>query len=101
MEQVPADSLLKALEEGMIKFIGSTTENPYFSVNNAIISRVRNIYQFRKLSREVLIEILKNALEDRQRGLGALNLKYGMIFWKRWPSCQPEMRVLPWIHWDL
>ena len=74
------DSLLKALEEGMIKFIGSTTENPYFSVNNAIISRVRNIYQFRKLSREVLIEILKNALEDRQRGLGALNLKYGDDF---------------------
>ena len=64
----------------MIKFIGSTTENPYFSVNNAIISRVRNIYQFRKLSREVLIEILKNALEDRQRGLGALNLKYGDDF---------------------
>lgn len=74
------DSLLKALEEGMIKFIGSTTENPYFSVNNAIISRVRNIYQFRKLSREVLVEILKNALEDRQRGLGALNLKYGDDF---------------------
>ena len=30
------DSLLKAIEEGVIKFIGSTTENPYFSVNNAI-----------------------------------------------------------------
>ena len=39
------DSLLKALEEGIIKFIGSTTENPYFSVNNAILSRVRNIYE--------------------------------------------------------
>ena len=38
------DSLLKALEEGIIKFIGSTTENPYFSINNAVLSRVRNIY---------------------------------------------------------
>ena len=38
------DSLLKAIEEGIVKFIGSTTENPYFSINNAILSRVRNIY---------------------------------------------------------
>ncbi|MBQ3322616.1 MAG: AAA family ATPase, partial [Firmicutes bacterium] len=36
------DSLLKAIEDGIIKFIGSTTENPYFSINNAILSRVRN-----------------------------------------------------------
>ncbi len=35
------DSLLKALEEGIIRFIGSTTENPYFSINNAVLSRVR------------------------------------------------------------
>ena len=42
------DSLLKALEEGVIRFIGSTTENPYFSINNAIISRVRLLYEFRR-----------------------------------------------------
>lgn len=48
------DSLLKALEEGVIKFIGSTTENPYFAVNNAIISRVRNIYEFKRDRKSVV-----------------------------------------------
>ena len=70
------DSLLKALEEGMIKFIGSTTENPYFSVNNAIISRVRNIYQFKRLGQDALRKILDNAVADRQRGIGALDIKW-------------------------
>lgn len=44
------DSLLKALEEGVIRFIGSTTENPYFAINNAVLSRVRNIYEFKRLA---------------------------------------------------
>lgn len=70
------DSLLKALEEGVIKFIGSTTENPYFSVNNAIISRVRNIYEFRRLKKDHLIAIIKRAVSDRERGLGALDVKW-------------------------
>ncbi len=69
------DSLLKALEEGVIKFIGSTTENPYFSVNNAILSRVRNIYEFRRLSPANIIEIVKRALFDEQIGFGRLNIK--------------------------
>ena len=43
------DTLLKALEEGVINFIGSTTENPYFAVNNAVLSRVRSIYEFKAL----------------------------------------------------
>lgn len=70
------DSLLKALEEGIIKFIGSTTENPYFSVNNAIISRVRNIYEFKRLSSEELMGILKRTLADTEKGFGGLNVKY-------------------------
>ncbi len=70
------DSLLKALEEGVIKFIGSTTENPYFAVNNAIISRVRNIYEFKRLSIDNLIKIIENAINDRDRGVGALNIKW-------------------------
>ena len=70
------DSLLKALEEGIIKFIGSTTENPYFSVNNAIISRVRNIYEFRRLSTDEITLILKRTLADDERGFGGLNIKY-------------------------
>ena len=61
------DSLLKALEEGIIKFIGSTTENPYFSVNNAIISRVRNIYEFRRLSTDELLVIIKRTINDKEK----------------------------------
>ena len=70
------DSLLKVLEEGVIKFIGSTTENPYFSINNAVISRVRNIYEFRRLSADNLVAIIRRALEDKERGFGNLNIKY-------------------------
>lgn len=70
------DSLLKALEEGIIKFIGSTTENPYFSVNNAIISRVRNIYEFRRLVTDDITKILTRTLCDKQKGFGGLNVKY-------------------------
>lgn len=70
------DSLLKALEEGVIKFIGSTTENPYFAVNNAIISRVRNIYEFKRLTPDNLITIIKRALTDREKGFGNLEIKY-------------------------
>ena len=70
------DSLLKALEEGVIKFIGSTTENPYFSVNNAIISRVRNIYEFRRLETGEILGILKRTLEDTEKGFGGLQIKY-------------------------
>ena len=70
------DSLLKALEKGVIKFIGSTTENPYFAVNNAIISRVRNIYEFKRLTPDNLITIIKRALTDREKGFGNLDIKY-------------------------
>lgn len=70
------DSLLKALEEGAIRFIGSTTENPYFAVNNAILSRVRSIFEFKPLSTEKVLTILQNSLKDKDKGLGALNIKY-------------------------
>ena len=70
------DSLLKALEEGVIRFIGSTTENPYFAVNNAILSRVGSIYEFKRLGKEDLYKLLINALNDANRGLGKLKLDW-------------------------
>ena len=73
------DSLLKALEEGIIRFIGSTTENPYFSINNAVLSRVRALYEFHRLNSGILREILDCALEDGERGLK----KYQI-------ACEPE-----------
>ncbi len=70
------DSLLQAIEEGIVRFIGSTTENPYFSINNAILSRVRAIYEFKRLENEDIVAILEHALVDKERGLGKLNLKW-------------------------
>ncbi len=70
------DSLLKALEDGVICFIGSTTENPYFSVNNAILSRVGNVYEFKRLSADEILIVLKRALTDEVRGLAGLHLTY-------------------------
>ncbi|MGI6731121.1 MAG: replication-associated recombination protein A [Anaerovoracaceae bacterium] len=70
------DSLLKALEEGVIRFIGSTTENPYFAVNNAVLSRVRSIYEFKRLSTEDIYQLLLNALHNKERGLGKLELQW-------------------------
>ncbi len=68
------DSLLQALEEGVVRFIGSTTENPYFAINNAILSRVRSIYEFKRLTQEDVVGILGSALADEERGLGKRNL---------------------------
>ncbi len=68
------DSLLKALEEGILRFFGSTTENPYFSINNAVLSRVRNIYEFQPLSSEEIQRILERTLENKEIGLGNLEI---------------------------
>ena len=70
------DSLLKALEEGVIRFIGSTTENPYFAVNNAILSRVGSVYEFKRLDKDDLYKLLNHALNDVERGLGKFKLDW-------------------------
>ncbi len=70
------DSLLKALEDGVLKFIGSTTENPYFSINNAVLSRVRNLYEFKRLDSTQIKKLLLRALSDTEKGLGNLHIDY-------------------------
>jgi putative ATPase len=67
---------LKALEEGVLRFIGSTTQNPYFAINNAVLSRVRSIYEFRPLSVENILVLLKRTLDDKERGFGSLKIHY-------------------------
>ena len=69
------DSLLKALEEGVITLIGATTENPFHSVNHAIRSRCGQIKQLKPLSTDAILKLLKRALNDSERGLGQLNVK--------------------------
>ena len=69
------DALLPAVERGIITFIGATTENPYFEVNKALISRAR-IYPLQPLTKEDIKDILIAALEDRERGLGDYQVSY-------------------------
>ena len=65
-----SDSLLPAIEQGTIIFIGSTTENPYASMTPAIVSRCR-VFEFRRLSEEDIKGALLKALKDKRRGLGS------------------------------
>ena len=69
-----SDSLLPAIEQGTIIFIGSTTENPYASMTPAIVSRCR-VFEFRRLSVEDIKGALKKALSDKKKGLGEYSAK--------------------------
>jgi putative ATPase len=64
------DALLPAVEDGLLTLIGATTENPYFEVNSALLSRCQ-IYELRRLSPQQVAVVLRRALEDPERGLGA------------------------------
>lgn len=66
-----SDSVLQAMEEGHIIFIGSTTENPYTSMTRAIVSRCR-VFEFKSIEKEDVILALKRAIKDSERGLGNL-----------------------------
>ncbi|MBD5632638.1 MAG: replication-associated recombination protein A [Clostridia bacterium] len=67
-----SDSLLPAIEQGTIIFIGSTTENPYASMTPAIVSRCR-VFEFKRLSFEDIRGAMVKALGDKRRGLGEYN----------------------------
>jgi len=67
------DTLLSHIENGTITLIGATTENPSFEVNNALLSRCR-VFVLEKLDPEHIEKILKNALDDKKRGLGNLKI---------------------------
>jgi putative ATPase len=62
------DALLPAVEEGLLTLIGATTENPYFEVNSALISRSQ-VYELQPLGPGQVEELLKRALSDPERGL--------------------------------
>ena len=69
-----SDSVLQAIEQGYIIFIGSTTENPYVSMTRAIVSRCR-IFSFSRLSDRDIRAGLERAVKDKERGLGNMNLE--------------------------
>lgn len=64
-----SDSLLPAIEQGTIIFIGSTTENPFASMTPAIVSRCR-VFEFKRLSFEDIRGAIVKALTDKRKGLG-------------------------------
>ena len=68
------DALLPDVEEGNLILIGATTENPFFYVNSALVSR-SNIFELKPLTPEDLKQIVNNALSDKERGLGKLKIK--------------------------
>ncbi len=68
-----SDSLLPSIEAGDVIFIGSTTENPYAAMTPAIVSRCR-VFELKRLSEENIIRALKNAVTDKERGLGNMNV---------------------------
>ena len=68
------DAFLPYVEDGTLIFIGATTENPSFEVNNALLSRAR-VYVLKSLTADDLGKLLDRALSDQERGLGTLNLK--------------------------
>jgi putative ATPase len=68
------DALLPDVERGIITLIGITTENPFFYINAAIISR-SIVFEFQLLSKEALLHILEAALKDKENGLGNYKVK--------------------------
>ena len=68
-----SDSLLPAIEQGTIIFIGSTTENPYASMTPAIVSRCR-VFEFKRLTKEDIVDALHKAIKNRHKGLGKQNV---------------------------
>lgn len=69
------DVLLPAVEEGMVILIGATTENPYFEVNSALLSRSR-IFRLRQLTTAEIKLALERALQDSERGLGQYTVEF-------------------------
>ena len=68
------DAFLPYVEDGTLIFIGATTENPSFELNNALLSRAR-VYLLRALQPDELMQVVHHALSDVQLGLGSLQLK--------------------------
>ncbi len=68
------DVLLPDVESGVVRLIGATTHNPFFFVNSPLVSRSQ-IFELHPLTVEDLLQLLRSALADRERGLGHLQIK--------------------------
>lgn len=67
------DAFLPHIEDGTILFVGATTENPSFELNNALLSRVR-VYVLKSLNPADIVKLIDRALSDKDKGLGEMKL---------------------------
>ncbi len=67
------DAFLPFVEDGTVTFIGATTENPSFELNNALLSRAR-VFVLKDLSHQALSELIDHALADQEKGLGQFEI---------------------------
>lgn len=68
------DAFLPHIEDGTILFVGATTENPSFELNNALLSRLR-VYVLQSLGSSEIVSLIDRALDDADLGLGTLNIE--------------------------
>jgi putative ATPase len=68
------DVLLPDVEQGVVILVGATTENPFFTVTSALVSRSR-VFQFEPLTAEDIRTLIQRAMVDRQRGLGRYEIR--------------------------
>ena len=68
------DFLLPHVENGTIVLIGATTENPYFEVNTALVSR-STIFELKPLSKENIRTLIERAVYDKEMGMGSFNVE--------------------------
>ena len=73
------DALLPDVEDGTVVLVGATTANPFFAVNDALVSRSR-IFEFKPLSVDDVKTLLRRAIADRERGLGALPIEAAVFY---------------------
>ncbi|GAA6185964.1 MULTISPECIES: replication-associated recombination protein A [Aliiglaciecola] len=76
------DAFLPFIEDGTVTFIGATTENPSFELNNALLSRAR-VYVLQALSHQDLQQVIEQALKDKVNGLGNQTIQIDAVAQKR------------------
>lgn len=86
------DVLLGDVERGVITFVGATTENPFFAVNKALVSRSQ-VFQFEPVSEEEIVRTLKHAISDTPRGYGEFNVQADEDALRHWATiCDGDVR---------
>lgn len=69
------DAFLPHIEDGTVTFIGATTENPSFELNNALLSRAR-VYKLKSLDKDDILAVIEQALTDQERGVTETNVAF-------------------------